>query len=189
MWSGPWQGWGDVPKEDRDRLFERFQCYFQWEKKWNAKIHSCWEKCIAGKFVDMLSRARNGAIAMATKRGLKVGDDTSVLHDFKPALMRIEPWKELCEIWNTPEWKEKRRRNKENRNKSTGGKHTLGSQTFVTAKLEAAKKLGREPEFFEMWRQSRCKKGRRPLDKAQECTSNVSRAWILKKMVKNKIKA
>ncbi|MFS8015513.1 hypothetical protein Hanom_Chr15g01357541 [Helianthus anomalus] len=24
-----------------------------------------------------------------------------------------------------------------------------------------------------MWRQSRCKKGRRPLDKAQECTSNV----------------
>ncbi|MFS7973945.1 putative transposase, Ptta/En/Spm, plant [Helianthus anomalus] len=91
----------------------------------------------------MLSRARNGAIAMATKKGLQVGDDTSVLHDFKPAWMRIEPWKELCEIWNTPECKEKRRRNKENRNKSTWGKHTLGSQTFVTAKQETVKDINR----------------------------------------------
>ncbi|MFS7997416.1 hypothetical protein Hanom_Chr12g01141521 [Helianthus anomalus] len=62
-WSGPWQGWGDVPKEDRDRLFEQFH------KKWNAKIHSCLEKCIAGKFANMLSRDRNGATAMATIKG------------------------------------------------------------------------------------------------------------------------
>ncbi|MFS7902820.1 hypothetical protein Hanom_Chr01g00015841 [Helianthus anomalus] len=91
----------------------------------------------------MLSRARNGAIAMATRKGLQVGDDTYVLHDFKPAWMRIEPWKELCEIWNTPEWKEKCHRNKENKNNSTGGKQTLGSQTFVTAKLKVVKDIKR----------------------------------------------
>ncbi|KAI3745044.1 hypothetical protein L1987_58144 [Smallanthus sonchifolius] len=60
-----------------------------------------------------------------------------------------------------------------NREKSIGGKYTLGSQTFVSAKLKAAKIVGHEFPFRQMWRQSHCKKGFRPLDKFPECTCSV----------------
>ncbi|KAI3812979.1 hypothetical protein L1987_17692 [Smallanthus sonchifolius] len=33
MWSHPWQSWRDVSKEDGDRMFERFNGYYQWESK------------------------------------------------------------------------------------------------------------------------------------------------------------
>ncbi|KAK1410918.1 hypothetical protein QVD17_37460 [Tagetes erecta] len=167
MWSGPWETWKDVPKEDRQRLFERFQGYYQWEKNWDAKVHRCWNRINARKLSGMLRRVRKGAISIATKKGLEVGDDLSVLLDFKPPWIDSESWTKLVEIWNTPEWKAKSIRNTQNRAKSTC-KHTLGSQSFVTAKLSADKKLGREISFDEMWMQAHCKKGSRPLDKVSE---------------------
>ncbi|KAD1878831.1 hypothetical protein E3N88_42172 [Mikania micrantha] len=128
MWNGPWERWKDVPIEDRERLFERFQGHFQWEQPWHAQIFRCWEQCNSGKFGDLLSRARGDAMKS---------------------------------------WKDKSKRNSSNRSKSTS-KHTLGSQTFVTAKLRAEKKLGRDISWEEIWRQSHCKKGKRPLDKLSE---------------------
>ncbi|KAK1424862.1 hypothetical protein QVD17_20202 [Tagetes erecta] len=55
MWSGPWETWKDVPKEDRQRLFERFQGYYQWEKNWDAKVHRCWNRINARKLSAKLS--------------------------------------------------------------------------------------------------------------------------------------
>ncbi|KAK1440340.1 hypothetical protein QVD17_06165 [Tagetes erecta] len=165
LWSGPWESWRNVSTKDKMRLFERFQCYFQWDESWNAEIHKTFEKCIAGKFPDLLGRVRDEAEAMAIYQGFLVEDDMSVLIDFKPPWIRIEIWKQMIEIWNTPEFKAKRERNKSNRSKSTGGIHTLGSQTYVTAKRKAAEAIGRELSHIEMWKQSHCKKGSRPLDK------------------------
>ncbi|MFS7966928.1 hypothetical protein Hanom_Chr09g00779751 [Helianthus anomalus] len=56
MWPGPWESWKDVPYEDKNWLFERFHCYFQWEEKWNGVIYSCWERRIAGKILYLLCR-------------------------------------------------------------------------------------------------------------------------------------
>ncbi|KAI7746142.1 hypothetical protein M8C21_031832, partial [Ambrosia artemisiifolia] len=89
----------------------------------------------------------------------------SVLIDFKPAWIRSEIWKQMVDNRNTPEWKAKSLRNKEIRRKESEGKHTLGSQTFVTTQRKAAKIIGRELSAHEMWKQSHCRKGSRPLDK------------------------
>ncbi|MFS7971591.1 putative transposase, Ptta/En/Spm, plant [Helianthus anomalus] len=58
----------------------------------------------------------------------------SGLVDFKPPWIKTETWKQMIEIWNTPEWKARSQRNKNIRSESKGGKHTLGSQTYATAK-------------------------------------------------------
>ncbi|KAD4179982.1 hypothetical protein E3N88_28573 [Mikania micrantha] len=173
MWNGPWDSWRDVSNEDRKRLFERFQSYFQWEAKWNASICRHWDKCIARKFPDLLRRVRNEAKETARKQGLEVGDDMSVLIDFKPPWIRTDIWKQMIGIWNTPEWKAKSKRNSDIKSKSIGGKHTLGSQTYMTAKRKAAKILGRELQPHEMWKQSHCRKGSRPLDKDLSCSSSL----------------
>ncbi|KAD6454759.1 hypothetical protein E3N88_09465 [Mikania micrantha] len=172
MWNGPWDSWRDVPNEDRTRLFERFQGYFQWEEKWNVPICMHWEKCIAGKFPDFLRRVRNEAKETARKQGLLVGDDMLVLIDCKPPWIRTEIWKKMIDIWNTPEWKAKSQRNTDIKSKSIGGKHTLGSQSYMTAKRKAAKILGRELQPHEMWKQSHCRKGSRPLDKDLSSSSS-----------------
>ncbi|KAD6454699.1 hypothetical protein E3N88_09405 [Mikania micrantha] len=112
MWNGSWDSWRDVPNEDRTRLFERFQGYFQWEEKWNVPICRHWEKCIAGKFPDFLRRVRNEAKETARKQGLLVGDDM------------------------------------------------------------LAKILGRELQPHEMWKQSHCRKGSRPMDKDLSSSSS-----------------
>ncbi|KAJ0478773.1 putative transposase, Ptta/En/Spm, plant [Helianthus annuus] len=173
MWSGPWKSWKDVPNEDKKRLFERFHCYFQWEEKWNGEIYSCWEQCIAGKIPDLLGRVRDQAKETAKSKDVLVEDDMSVLTDFKPPWIKTETWKQMIEIWNTPEWKAKSKRNKKIRTESKGGKHTLGSQTYATAKRKVAEIIGREPAHSEMWKQTHLRKGSRPFDKDLDCSSSV----------------
>ncbi|KAJ0880966.1 putative transposase, Ptta/En/Spm, plant [Helianthus annuus] len=169
LWSGPWESWRHVPNEHKTRLFERFQ----WEDKWNARIHRCWEKCIAGKFPNLLRNVRNDAKATAKEKGKNVGEDMTDLIDFKPAWIRSEIWKQMLDHWNTPKWKAKSLRNKEIRGRATGGKHTLGSQSYASMKRKAAKILGRELSVHEAWKQSRCRKGSRPLDKDLSCSSSL----------------
>ncbi|KAL8233787.1 hypothetical protein R6Q59_019887 [Mikania micrantha] len=72
-----------------------------------------------------------------------------------------------------PEWKAKSKRNSDIKSKSIGDKHTLGSQTYMTAKRKAAKILGRELQPHEMWKQSHCRKGSRPLDKDLTYSSSL----------------
>ncbi|KAK1416106.1 hypothetical protein QVD17_31894 [Tagetes erecta] len=141
------------------------QGYYQWEEKWNAQIYMCSENCIAGKFPNLLKIVRYVAKAKARKNGVKVGDDMTVLSGFKPPWIRAETWKQMIDIWNTAEWKKKSKKNSDIRSKSTRGKHTLGSQSYASVKRKAANILGREPTTREMWMQSHCRKGSRPLDK------------------------
>ncbi|XP_076895421.1 uncharacterized protein LOC143548037 [Bidens hawaiensis] len=84
MWSGGWIGWKDVPIFHRDRMFERFQKYYQWEDEENHSIHSCWERCIKGKFPNLLGKARKFAKTRALKKGIEVGKYWSVIIPFKP---------------------------------------------------------------------------------------------------------
>ncbi|XP_076948603.1 uncharacterized protein LOC143620916 [Bidens hawaiensis] len=90
MWLDAWDSWKDVSYEHRLTLFERFKCYFQWEEKWNTDILRYWEKCIAGKFPDLLNRVRMDTKEAARIQGFQVGDDFSVLEDFKPSWIRSE---------------------------------------------------------------------------------------------------
>ncbi|KAK9080500.1 hypothetical protein SSX86_000258 [Deinandra increscens subsp. villosa] len=173
MWNGPWDSWRDVPNEDKKRLWERFKSYYQWDKKWDTQIYSCWEKCIAVKFPSLLKTVRNHAKATARSKGLEVNDDMSVLIEFKPPWIRSQIWKEMVDLWNSPKWKEKSKRNKDIRIKSCGSKHTLGSQSYVTAKRKAAERIGRDLLPHEMWKQAHCRKGSRPLDKVLLLEGNV----------------
>ncbi|KAK1411493.1 hypothetical protein QVD17_38042 [Tagetes erecta] len=165
MWSHPWKSWKEVSKEDGDRMFERFKGYYQWESQWDAMVRRCWEKFIKTKIKNSLNRARENAKVAATKAGLDVEDDLSLIIPYKPRRMRGEIWEPLVQYWNTPEWKAKSARNTTNRGKSTEGKHTLGAQTYATLKLKMDKKLGRPATVEEVWAQSHGKKGTRPLDR------------------------
>ncbi|KAJ0887375.1 hypothetical protein HanRHA438_Chr09g0390071 [Helianthus annuus] len=98
MWSGPWKGWKDVPSHHRERLFERFQ-----------------EKCIKGKFPDLLKRARDKAKALAIQEGAKVENDLTPILLFKPLWMSQESWETLVHAWNTVSWKSKASQNSDNR--------------------------------------------------------------------------
>ncbi|KAJ0466474.1 putative transposase, Ptta/En/Spm, plant [Helianthus annuus] len=111
--------------------------HFQWKDKWNARIHRCWEKCIASKFPNLSRNVRNDAKATAKEKGKNVGEDMTDLIDFKPAWIRSEIWKQMLDHWNTPKWKAKSLRNKEIRSRATGGKHTLGSQSYASMKRKA----------------------------------------------------
>ncbi|KAL8265315.1 hypothetical protein R6Q59_023445 [Mikania micrantha] len=178
MWNGPWDSWRDVSNEDRK------QFYFQWEEKWNASICRHWDKCIARKFPDLLRRVRNEAKETTRKQGLEVGDDMSVVVDFKPPWIRTDIWKQMIGIWNTPEWKAKSKRNSDIKSKSIRGKHTLGSQTYMTAKRKALF-ININSTFFRLRYSDvscnlmRCgsnhiaSKGSRPLDKDLSCSSSL----------------
>ncbi|KAL8224301.1 hypothetical protein R6Q57_019776 [Mikania cordata] len=150
MWSHPWKSWKDVSNEYVDRI-----------------------DTISGK-------ARESAKAVASKAGVEVGNDLSVIIPYKPRLMRTEFWEPLVQSWNTPDWKAKSSQNIANRAKSTRGKHTLGSQTYVTLKIKAIRdeeKLGRPTTVDEIWMQSHGKKGTRPLDRLLKCEQdNVE--WV-----------
>ncbi|KAK9057744.1 hypothetical protein SSX86_022582 [Deinandra increscens subsp. villosa] len=165
MWTHPWLSWKEVSKEDRDRLFQRFKGYYQWEEEWDDQIRSCWEKFIKRKFKDSLNRARENAKTAAVKAGVEVGEDLSVITPYKPQWMRCEIWESLVQKWNTPAWKAKSATNTTNRGKSNEGKHTLGSQSYVTLKLKLDDYFGRPATLDEIWMQSHGKKGTRPLDR------------------------
>ncbi|KAI7733983.1 hypothetical protein M8C21_032136, partial [Ambrosia artemisiifolia] len=114
----------------------RRRMHFQWEKKHNAQIYRYREKFIA---------VRDVAKAIAEQKHIEVGDDMSVLINFKPPWIKSETWEQRVNHWNTPEWKAKLR--------------YLG----VNCQLSA----------HEMWKQSHCKKGRKPLDKDPSCSSSL----------------
>ncbi|KAL8246244.1 hypothetical protein R6Q59_007460 [Mikania micrantha] len=78
----------------------------------------------------------------------------------------------MIDIWNTPEWKAKSQRNTDIKSKSIGGKHTLETQSYMTAKKSGKNILGRERQPHEMWKQSHCRKGSRPLDKDLSSSSS-----------------
>ncbi|MFS7954370.1 putative transposase, Ptta/En/Spm, plant [Helianthus anomalus] len=147
--------------------------YFQWVERCDAEIRRFWDKCIAGKFPNMLKTVRNKAEKIATKQGLQVGNNMSVLLMFKPAWIRTDIWKQMIDNWNTPTWKAKTKRNNRIRSKPTGGKLTLGSQSYATAKRKAAMIMGRETSTHEMWKQTHCRKGSRPLDKDPSGSSSL----------------
>ncbi|KAI7741254.1 hypothetical protein M8C21_027700 [Ambrosia artemisiifolia] len=126
MWSGLWQGWKDVPSHHRKRLFERFQQYYRWEDKSESLIYSCWEKCIKGKFHDLLKRARDKAKTLADQEDIELGNDLTPILPFKPLWISQEYWEPLVEAWNTDSWKGKSSQNSKNRGKAIGGRHTHG---------------------------------------------------------------
>ncbi|KAJ0542204.1 putative transposase, Ptta/En/Spm, plant [Helianthus annuus] len=134
MWLGPWQGWKDVPSHHHERLFERFQQYYQWKDEWKSQIHSCWEKCIKGKFPDLLKRAREKAKALACEEGIEVGDDLTRIIPFKPFWINQESWETVIAAWNTDSCKRKSSQNSDNRGKAVGVRHTLGSKSYVTVR-------------------------------------------------------
>ncbi|KAL8241535.1 hypothetical protein R6Q59_014889 [Mikania micrantha] len=173
LWSGPWDSWRDVPIENKTQLYERFKLYFQWDEKDNGNIFRCWERCISSKFPNLLRRVRDTAKCTARLQGVQVEDDLSVLIDFKPPWIRTDTWKKMIDLWNTREWKKKSEKNTKIRSEATGGKHTLGSQTYTTTKRKAEKIMGRELSAHEMWKQSHCRKGSRPLDKHLACSSSA----------------
>ncbi|KAL8188543.1 hypothetical protein R6Q57_029831 [Mikania cordata] len=74
-------------------------------------------------------------------------------------------------IWITPKWKSKSKRNVDIKSKSVGGKHTLGSQTYMTAKEKRPRYSDVKPH--EMWKQSHCRKGSKPLDKDLSSSSSL----------------
>ncbi|KAL8241906.1 hypothetical protein R6Q59_012208 [Mikania micrantha] len=173
MWSGPWQGWKEVPFHHRERMFERFQKYYVWEEECNSLIYSCWETCIKGKFPDLLMRARNKAKALAIQEGIEVRDDLSVIIPFKPHWISQESWTTLVNSWNTNSWKGKSCINIDNRKKAKGGRHTLGSKSFVTVRHNLDKTLKRRASFDEYWLQTHAKKGSRPLDRLEGLSGSV----------------
>ncbi|KAD7479379.1 hypothetical protein E3N88_02515 [Mikania micrantha] len=173
MWSGPWQGWKEVPFHHRERMFERFQKYYVWEEECNSLIYSCWETCIKGKFPDLLMRARNKAKALAIQKGIEVRDDLSVIIPFKPHWISQESWTTLVNSLNTNSWKGKSCINIDNRKKAKGGRHTLGSKSFVTVRHNLDKTLKRRASFDEYWLQTHAKKGSRPLDRLEGLSGSV----------------
>ncbi|XP_076944441.1 uncharacterized protein LOC143615093 isoform X1 [Bidens hawaiensis] len=150
MYSEPWLSWKEVSTEDRNRMFERFKGYYQWENEWDDQVYSCWVKFKKRKFKDLLSRLREGAKFAASMAGVEFLDDFRVLIPHKPQWMGAKIWEDLIDKWNTDEWKKKSSHNIKNREKSTGGKHTLGSQTYVTVKLKADQELGRSATVDEI---------------------------------------
>ncbi|MFS8029996.1 putative transposase, Ptta/En/Spm, plant [Helianthus anomalus] len=173
MWSGPWKGWKDVPSHHRERLFERFQQYYRWEDNSKSSIHSCGEKCIKGKFPDLLKRARDKAKALAIQEGAEVENDLTPILPFKPLWMSQESWETLVHAWNTISWKNKASQNSDNRGKATGGRHTLGSKSFLTVRKNMEKTLKRHVKFGEFWLQTHAKKGSRPLDGLLGSSSSI----------------
>ncbi|KAJ0623861.1 hypothetical protein HanIR_Chr01g0036881 [Helianthus annuus] len=67
----------------------------------------CWEKCIAGKFPNLLRNVRNDAKATMIEKGKNVGEDMTDLIDFKLPWIRFKIWKQMLDQWNTPKWKAK----------------------------------------------------------------------------------
>ncbi|KAL8188542.1 hypothetical protein R6Q57_029830 [Mikania cordata] len=77
----------------------------------------------------------------------------------------------MIDIWNTPEWKAKSKRNVDIKSKSTET-YTWLSNLYDCQK-KAAKILERDPKPHEMWKQSHCRKGSRPLDKDLSSSSSL----------------
>ncbi|KAI7728947.1 hypothetical protein M8C21_003286 [Ambrosia artemisiifolia] len=173
MWSGPWQGWKDVPSNHRERMFERFEQYYQWKDDQKSAIHCCWERCIKGKFPDLLLRARNKAKKLASHENIVVGNDMTRILPYKPQWISQDSWGTLVEAWNADSWKGKSSQNSENRRKAIGGRHTLGSKSFVTVRKNMEKTLKRPVKFGEFWLQTHAKKGSRPLDLLPGCSRSL----------------
>ncbi|KAD6796732.1 hypothetical protein E3N88_07628 [Mikania micrantha] len=114
-------------------------------------IFKHWDKCIARKFPDLLRRVRNEAKETMRKQGLEVGNVMFVLINFQPSWIRTDIWKQMIDIWN-----------------NLSGKQSLKETVILKAKI-----LGRELQPHEMWKQSHCRKGSRPLDKDLSCSSSL----------------
>ncbi|KAI7749194.1 hypothetical protein M8C21_028249, partial [Ambrosia artemisiifolia] len=125
------------------------QCY-RWEDKSESLIYSCWEKCIKGKFPDLLKRAWDNAKTLANQEGVELGNDLTPLLPFKPLWISQESWGTLVEAWNTDSWKGKSSQNSENRGKTIGGRYTLGSKSFVTVRKNMEKTMKWRAKFEEI---------------------------------------
>uniref|UniRef100_A0A251TZI5 Putative transposase, Ptta/En/Spm, plant n=1 Tax=Helianthus annuus TaxID=4232 RepID=A0A251TZI5_HELAN len=64
------------------------------------------------RLMILVCRVRDQAKETVKSKDVLVEDDMSVLTDFKPPWIKTETWKQMIEIWNTPEWKAKSKRNK-----------------------------------------------------------------------------
>ncbi|KAI7751223.1 hypothetical protein M8C21_021292 [Ambrosia artemisiifolia] len=151
MWSSPWQGWKDQ--------------YYQWKDDQKSVIHFCWERCIKGKFPDLLKRARDKVKTLESQEGIVVRNDMTRILPFKPLWVSQDSWGTLVEAWNADSRKGKSSQNSENKGKAIGGRHTLGSKSFVTEKT-----LKRHANIGKFWLQTHAKKGSRPLDILSGCS-------------------
>ncbi|KAK1408335.1 hypothetical protein QVD17_40016 [Tagetes erecta] len=131
----------------------------------------------------------------------KVDARFDIIRNFPPRLVAHSVWKDLCDIWDSPEWKKKSLSGKKNRaSADKGGKtsrHTGGSIGYDEHRIRLKRKWGREPSFKELFLATHLKKkskarffagelGLNNLEELVFCTPRARQAYInyLEEMLK-----
>lgn len=162
MFAGCWPRWTDVPKANRNLMWERFQAKFQWDPCLQEKVRDNWENILKARYSDIMSEARADAIKEATKRGIDVGDDLTLIKPFFPEWIDEANWAQMIDnVWNTDKWKIGSKANKRNRATLVDGQisvHSGGSLSFDHHRLRMEKERGGPVSELEVFKNFYLKK-------------------------------
>ncbi|KAL8195524.1 hypothetical protein R6Q57_025927 [Mikania cordata] len=194
--SGPWTTYRKVPQKVVIAMFKRFKTRWNWEKDNEQYIYDGFVNMLKKRYRDIMLGLRRSSLNYASKAGHDITIDDpevfNVIRNFPPDLVAQNVWGQMCEIWNTEDWRKKSTSAKDNRSKTdTCGKtsrHTGGSIGYDERRLRLRVKLGKEPTFLELFLDThlnkKCKKrlwagelNVKILEGLQFCTERVKEAY------------
>ncbi|KAL8240902.1 hypothetical protein R6Q59_014257 [Mikania micrantha] len=197
--SGPWTTYRKVPQKVVIAMFKRFKTRWNWDKDNEQYIYEGFVNILKKRYRDIMLGLRKLSLNYALKAGhdITISDPEvfNVIRNFPPDLVAQNVWGQMCEIWNTEDWRKKSTSGKDNRSKTDrGGKtsrHTGGSIGYDERRLRLRVKLGKEPTFLELFLDThlnkKCKKrfwagelNVKILEGLQFCTERAKEAYMIK---------
>ncbi|KAK1408331.1 hypothetical protein QVD17_40008 [Tagetes erecta] len=202
---GPWTSYTKVPPSVFAEMYDRFKTRYNWDTDNDQNVKEGFHNVLKSRYRDIMSNLRK----ISTKKAIKAGNDIDpevdarfdIIRNFPPRLVAHSVWKDLCDIWDSPEWKKKSLSGKKNRaSADKGGKtsrHTGGSIGYDEHRIRLKRKWGREPSFKELFLATHLKKkskarffagelGLNNLEELVFCTPRARQAYInyLEEMLK-----
>ncbi|KAL8251444.1 hypothetical protein R6Q59_035137 [Mikania micrantha] len=194
--SGPWTTYRKVPQKVVVAMFKRFKTRWNWDKDNEQYIYEGFVNILKKRYRDIMLGLRRSSLIYASKAGHNITIDDpevfNVIRNFPPDLVAQNIWGQICEVWNSEEWRKKSTSGKDNRSKTDGSgktsRHTGGSIGYDERRLRLRVKLGKEPTFLELFLDThlnkRCKKrlwarelNVKILDGLQFCTERAKEAY------------
>ncbi|KAJ9548861.1 hypothetical protein OSB04_021404 [Centaurea solstitialis] len=184
--NGPWTTWRMVPREARDKMWDRFQSQYQWDPAIHGMIQLAWENVFKKRFSNVIDLARDAA-KKAASNGTPpfTGTNYDVLKPYNPSWIRQEDWIRMVEVWDTPRWKARSKSGKRNRNTKHEGsisKHTHGSISTARHRHRMQLRKKRPVSLVELFRKTHTKKGSEELitPKATQTLSRYQQSLVEK---------
>ncbi|KAK1419883.1 hypothetical protein QVD17_29303 [Tagetes erecta] len=142
--DGIWPMFSMIPHSKLKEMFNTFRTRWRWDPRDEQHIYDGFLNVLAGRYRDKWARLRLESKKKARADGYVIGDKEmkfDITQNYPHAMVPLERWKHLCDIWDTEKWSHRSQAGRNNR-KNDLSRHTGGSMGFDEHRIRLEKQKG-----------------------------------------------